>query len=52
MTKVLHHWRWRSPSYLITCGTKTGLIDPTNDGPNKRNVTCKRCLKILKIRGW
>lgn len=42
-----HHWRWRSPKYLITCGAKDGLIDR-----HTSKVDCKNCLKIMDIRGW
>lgn len=46
--KTIHHARWRSPSYLITCGIKNGLIDFYGE----QAVTCKNCIKILKARGW
>jgi hypothetical protein len=39
--KVVHHWRWRSPKYLLTCGARNGVIQPFK--PGWTVVTCKRC---------
>jgi hypothetical protein len=42
-SKKFHHWRWRN-RYLLLCGISDGLIDIENP----KNITCKRCLAILK----
>lgn len=48
MSKVIHHWRWRSPRYLLTCGAKNGLISQHNKEP----VSCKSCIRVMSARGW
>lgn len=47
---VIHHWRWRSPRYLITCGAKNGLINQLGNGFDP--VNCKNCLRVIKSRNW
>lgn len=45
---IIHHVRWRSPKYLITCGIKNGFIHPRGEV----KVTCKNCIRVVKARGW
>lgn len=49
---VIHHWRWRSPRFLITCGAKGGLIDLSS----KQRFDCGNCKKVIASkpdgRGW
>lgn len=52
MSKAYHHWRWRSPKYLLTCNTSDGLIDVSGPEGSKRKITCKNCIRIMKARGW
>jgi hypothetical protein len=42
-----HHWRWRSPRYLLLCGAKNGLINQHDPS----DITCKKCLKMMAARG-
>lgn len=48
MKRVFHHWRWRSPRYLITCGMDRRNVVVEHREP----VTCKNCLRVMKARGW
>lgn len=48
-TQKVHDWRWLKAKYEITCGVPGGLI---NRIEGRKAVTCKRCLKIIKARGW
>lgn len=48
---IIHHWRWRSPKYLLTCGANNGVIYYPYDD-KKVEITCKNCLRVMKSRGW
>jgi len=41
-----HHWRWRSPKYLLLCGAKNGLINQRDPS----DITCKTCIKMMEAR--
>jgi hypothetical protein len=48
--KVVHHWRWRSPKHLLTCGARNGQIYAYKPGWDV--VTCLSCIRVGKSRGW